>query len=373
MDYLVFSDAARSVTEGHSPYDRATYRYSPLLAILLTPNILLHPVCGKIIFAFADLIAGFMIKELISRSSNVIRGKPDRLVLSTDTCVSLWLFNPIVINVSTRGNAEALVSVAVLSTLYALQSKKFFFSGLLFGLSVHIKLYPIIYMLALLVSIRSPQKISCQPFSLDHLIDFVSNRRRWAFMTGFLLSMSLLTGISYYLYGYKFIHESLLYHVIRTDHRHNFSIYFYQMYLAQGTRAGLTLGILAFVPQLVLLLSLTYRYAADDLGTCIFLQTLAFVSLNKVCTVQYWVWYLALLPLCLARCRPLRLRSAVGLGLLWIAAVASWLLQAYRLEMLGVATWPGLVAASCLLLAAHTLLFAAIAAHTRNRLLSCCD
>ena len=56
VDYLVFSDAARLVRAGQSPYGRATYRYTPLLAMALALPLRLHPAAGKLLFCLADLL-----------------------------------------------------------------------------------------------------------------------------------------------------------------------------------------------------------------------------------------------------------------------------------------------------------------------------
>lgn len=93
-------------------------------------------------------------------------------------------------------------------------------------------------------------------------------------------------------YGTEFLHETYLYHITRKDHRHNFSIYFYQIYLSHENflNAAWTLmrslrSIMEFLPQFTLVLALG-GVLARDLPFACFAQTFAFVMLNKVCTSQ---------------------------------------------------------------------------------------
>lgn len=144
IDYVVFTDAARYITEGKSPYLRETYRYTPLLAILLTPNIFWFKSFGKCLFASADLLCGYLIHRIL-----VLRGMRSKSALKVD---ALWLLNPMVANISTRGNAESLLGVMVLGTFYLVLTRRYFYSAcLVFGLSVHFKIYPVIYAIPLLM------------------------------------------------------------------------------------------------------------------------------------------------------------------------------------------------------------------------------
>lgn len=145
IDYHVFSDAALHITRGESPYDRPTYRYTPLLALILTPNHYLFFSFGKFLFVIFDLLTGWLIYTLLS-----LRHVSESLKLLSCAC---WLLNPLTATVSSRGNAESLLSFLILSCLYLLVCRHTISAGVLFGLAVHMKIFPIMYSLPMFLFI----------------------------------------------------------------------------------------------------------------------------------------------------------------------------------------------------------------------------
>lgn len=169
VDYHVFSDAARFVTQGQSPFQRTTYRYSPLIAFLLTPNVYLWQDFGKVLFAACDLMAGWLIYDMVLSQDAATDGDTARSRRRTATsglssqhrallAACVWLFNPLVATVSVRGNAESVLSCLVLATMWALLRGRVAASAALFGLAVHVKLYPVMYALPAMLYLAEPRE-----------------------------------------------------------------------------------------------------------------------------------------------------------------------------------------------------------------------
>ncbi|KIM48690.1 glycosyltransferase family 50 protein [Hebeloma cylindrosporum] len=352
VDYRVFSDAAYFLqhpapAEGNHaqgplkelPYKRETYRYTPLLALLLVPNSWFHPSFGKYIFALCDLVNGILIYRLLKTEVDGLQTERLATIYS-----AVHLLNPLVFSISTRGSSESVLSLFVLLTLYASLKRRWDTAAILLGISTHWKIYPVIYGVSCLGVIGG--SASDAKNSREYLRTIVNWKtiRFTAISAGTFL---LLGASCYAIWGYPFLYESYLYHLHRLDHRHNFSPYFYLTYLTYPTLSGtpealplwnqiLRSPLTSFVPQmgLALGLGLLFGRRKEDLVFAWFVQTVVFVVFNKVCTSQYFLWYLLLLPLLLPRLSITR-SKAILYGAVWFGTQALWLSEAYKLEFLG--------------------------------------
>ncbi len=141
-----------------------------------------------------------------------------------------WLFNPITAAVSVRGNAESVLGFFILSCLLCVLQGRVVASGLLFGICIHLKLYPIIYAPAIYLHL-------CGPGALTWRRLLLPNQRHWVFGFATLASLLGLTGAGYAAYGWTFLHHAYFYHFTRVDLWHNFAPHFYPIYLFEGVLA----------------------------------------------------------------------------------------------------------------------------------------
>lgn len=161
IDYYVFTDAARYVARGRTPYQRDTYRYTPLLAWLLYPTSWngwwFH--FGKALFAAGDVASGWLIYLILQSSQKLSSERALRFA-------SIWLLNPMVAQISTRGSSEGLLTVIVVTLLWAVLGKRIKVAGFLLGFGVHFKIYPFIYAASAFLWLHSTNVGAFPPSSL---------------------------------------------------------------------------------------------------------------------------------------------------------------------------------------------------------------
>ena len=234
-------------------------------------------------------------------------------------------------------------------------------SALVYGFAVHFKIYPIVYVPAILMFLDQTSFRGLPRSSWKFPISFIANHDRIIFgaVSGGLFLF--LIGLFYYIYGYEFLYETYLYHFVRKDNRHNFSMYFYDLYLSydddidggtNGTEVGgsLNTGLLAFLPQIILWVSIGIKYGRD-LPFAIFLATYVFVAWCKVCTAQYFLWYSCLLPIVLPTTNINFKWKGFQLICFWFCGEVHWLLWAKGLELDGKSVFLQLWIASVLFFA----------------------
>jgi phosphatidylinositol glycan class M len=300
IDYFVFTDAARYVSRGLSPYERETYRYTPLLAWLLLPTAWPGTAWfsfGKAVFAVSDIIAGWLI-VLVLRS-------PEGGKVTTERALkfaSIWLLNPMVATISTRGSSEGLLGVLVVALFWAVTHRRITLAGVLLGLAVHSKIYPFIYGPSIIWFLEEPSlhptprtpepqpSAKTIPLRSSRTIRHFFNRPRLTLLLTSLTTFTSLNLLMYTIYSTPFLTHTYLHHLTRIDHRHNFSPYNTLLHLSSALPSETSkwhFESLAFIPQLALsAVLIPLVLAKRDLAGAMLAQTFAFVAFNKVCTSQ---------------------------------------------------------------------------------------
>lgn len=431
VDYRVVTDGARRVYESKSPFKRHTYRYTPLLAIALLPNIYLHRCFGKILFVLFDLVIAILIKCIIMDEYHLLVGsqtntiesnkaklgkkfssqspgnpptiltkiKSTRLVnpnkkepskwrllnyiQSTTTLIAgssnlqkfekignfsayVWLYNPLTMIIATRGNGDSITCSFVLISIYYLlkvqqrnksdattatsvqeddkrekeNEKCVIMSGLFHGLAIHFRLYPIFFSLAYYLYL-SDHKNDTNSFLTVLKCIIKPNRKQILLVLSVLKVLIFTTGIFYLLYHYEFLYESIIYHFVRKDTRHNFSLFFYLQYLNSDKCISLIEKLLTITPQLVLIVLISFNFCRtrQTFQFALFLIAFIMVTYNPVITSQYFVWFLSLLPLAINNLRNLTIKRVILLPSMWFLGQGSWLMSAYFLEFRGFNTF----------------------------------
>ncbi|KAG9187634.1 phosphatidylinositol glycan, class M [Alternaria panax] len=361
IDYYVFTDAARYISRGQSPYARDTYRYTPLLAWLIYPTVWPGQFWfsfGKILFAVGDVATGWMMFRILKEYKKM----SDERALKF---ASIWLLNPMVATISTRGSSEGLLGVFVTALLWAVLAKQRSLAGFLLGFAVHFKIYPFIYAASIVwflddnqIETEGTSQVQSATSLFGQVRNFLNPARIYLALYS-LLTFASLNLLMYNMYGWPFLEHSYLYHLTRSDHRHNFSPYNMLLYLKSSPKptnvgpATPSMGLerLAFLPQLLLsAVSIPLVLAKKDLPNTMLAQTFAFVTFNKVCTSQYFLWYMMFLPYYLPDSTLLQ-SSSIGITALvfWIVGQVAWLQQGFQLEFNGHSTFvPGLWVSSIL-------------------------
>ena len=333
-------------------------------AWLLLP-VVWFPWFGKLLFSVCDCVLAALLSALLD-----CRRVPPSVSLS---CVLVLLFNPLSLAVSTRGNGDVLHVCVLYAMLLCLMQHRAGWAAVCLGLAVHLRLYPLLYLPSLLLSLDShycrggaqcqcgldvswlgvplglltaATSIVCRPLpSLLPCAAVIRHRAMFAAVSA--LTFSVLFALCYAMYGQQFVSESVLHHIGRADTRHNFSLLFYPLYVTtqQQQSMAAVASLASFLPQL-LLSALCSWCLSSDVSFCLLVQTALFVTFNKVVTAQYFLWYVSLLPLVLPFTR-LSSAALFALSLVWLLAELHWLSWAYQVELLGLPAFAGLHAASC--------------------------
>ena len=315
----------RYMALGDSPFGRTTYRYSPFVASFMLVSY--NPLIGKILFIVVDVVVGWLVQCTLDS----LRCPAKVRLVST----AVWMLNPYTITMSTRGSFESITSLLLLGVLRSVLEDQVMIAAILYGIVTHLRIYPIIFAIPFAIFFgEDNESVTGNRFSTRLQVNrqgssimlwlppYGSSSKIKLFTSGSfsfaIYSASLfilLAVVNYSVYGLDFLEDAFIYHLQRKDIRHNFSPFFYGEYVSTSCTAGLendgsnetpmtnlsallVLRVLSILPQVATAVLVGVKFA-KDLPFALYLQTVGFVALNRVCTAQYFVWYICLIPIVL--------------------------------------------------------------------------
>ena len=289
VDYHVYTEGARELLKPNgNPYHRFTYRYTPLVAYLMLPNLQV-PFFGKILWNLFDLVS-IVYMDLFLR----------RLPIDSATrykALSFWMLNPYMAYINGRGSCESLSLFLMAAMLYHLrlawerkaETFNVFLAAIFYGLLVHFRLYPVIYGLTIYIWINRERVFPRFNVILFGIVSIGLNVGLVAFF--------------YKLFGQIFLDECFLYHLKRKDPRHNYSIFWlitvYDYFVPEGEIPFPQLGKVLLGGRLLLIAIVAVVFWKRKI-LAMTIQTFIFTTFNTVYTAQYAIWEIQLLPYLLA-------------------------------------------------------------------------
>ncbi|KAL8434755.1 hypothetical protein ACSSS7_002892 [Eimeria intestinalis] len=388
-------------------------------AYLCLPNVLGVPFFGKVVFCCMDIAVALLIEEGLCRMhrnarmqqhqqqqhqqqiatagemehSNRKKAHPTTTTSDSSSSSSsssskegddeyplhtfvlpccCWLYNPIVAAVSARGNADALpcllaqefsslMWVAAVAAAAAANA-----AGICccccgcfrYGLSVHVKLYPVIYGIPMLLFLQQGEAVSLLLLSIASSACSNAATALAAAATAaaaaacmrplatFLADMLLLLLVMLVLLAGGQL-GGVAWSADRSASAGGVGV-------AEGTaRLRLPRFCRGAAAALVGTLLLGCYFARRHLEAALCLQTIVFVALNKVCTSQYFLWWLCLLPFAVAATdmQPKTLMQTTAALVSFQLANLVWLFFGYQLEFEGKPVYLQLMFSSVLFVA----------------------
>lgn len=161
--------------------------------------------------------------------------------------MKIYGFNPLFIYLTARGSIESINTVLYLLTYLLLKGKNNnVLAGIIFGVWVHFRVYPVIFGITILIYISNK---------------FKNWGNIWKFLFGAALGFLVLSALFYLMYGMEFLNENYLYHFTRVDNRHNLSVYFYNIYLRLAEPQNFLHSVLPILMTIYLFKEVIARYS----------------------------------------------------------------------------------------------------------------